>query len=255
MLYESWTVKDLKDNKAPYQGDIYSGAGDNWVVYVDAADADNPTIYGYRNGSVWYDANGVELNSPNDIVGKSGKPTPYRTPNGQKALTNNTVGVEAFEDYKPQVVVQPRIAFSFPVGENSQFKASYDIIARRPSGNWRAEYLKYLYMSQITAISNPNLKPERITNYELGFQQALNKTNAISISAFYKETRDLIQIVQYAGADPNNNYYSYDNIDFKTTKGLTVSYDLRQSKNIRVNANYTLQYAEGTGPTHVKTLL
>ena len=247
LLYESWTVKDLKDNKAPYQGDIYSGAGDNWVVYVDAADADNPTIYGYRNGSVWYDANGVELNSPNDIVGKSGKPTPYRTPNGQKALTNNTVGVEAFEDYKPQVVVQPRIAFSFPVGENSQFKASYDIIARRPSGNWRAEYLKYLYMSQITAISNPNLKPERITNYELGFQQALNKTNAISISAFYKETRDLIQIVQYAGADPNNNYYSYDNIDFKTTKGLTVSYDLRQSKNIRVNANYTLQYAEGTG--------
>ena len=49
------------------------------------------------------------------------------------------------------------------------------------------------------------------------------------------------------GADPNPNYYSYDNLDFKTTKGLTVSYDLRQSKNIRVNANYTLQYAEGTG--------
>jgi len=183
------------------------------------------------------------------IAGKSGKPTPYRTPNGQKALTNNTVGVEAFEDYKPQVVVQPRIAFSFPVGENAQFKASYDIIARRPSGNWRAEYLNYLYMSQITSINNPNLKPEKITNYELGFQQALNKSNAISISAFYKETRDLIQIVQYSGADPNNNYYSYDNIDFKTTKGLTLSYDLRQSKNIRVNANYTLQYAEGTGLT------
>ena len=249
LLYDSWTVKDLKDNKAPYQGEIYSGAGDNWIVYVDAADADNPTIYGYRNGSTWYDANGVELNSPNSIAGKSGKPTPYRTPDGQKALTNNTVSSTAFEDYKPQVVVQPRIAFSFPVGENSQFKASYDIIARRPSGNWRAEYLKYLYMSQITAINNPNLKPERITNYELGFQQALNKNNAVSISAFYKETRDLIQVVQYAGADPNNNYYSYDNIDFKTTKGITISYDLRQSKNIRVNANYTLQYAEGTGLT------
>jgi hypothetical protein len=249
LLYESWTVKDLKDGKAPYQGDLYSGAGDDWTVYVDAADADNPTIYGYRNGSIWYDANGVELSSPMSIAGKSGKPTPYRTPNGQKALTNNTVGVEAFEDYKPQVVVQPRIAFSFPVGENAQFKASYDIIARRPSGNWRAEYLNYLYMSQITSINNPNLKPEKITNYELGFQQALNKSNAISISAFYKETRDLIQIVQYSGADPNNNYYSYDNIDFKTTKGLTLSYDLRQSKNIRVNANYTLQYAEGTGLT------
>jgi outer membrane receptor protein involved in Fe transport len=102
-------------------------------------------------------------------------------------------------------------------------------------------------MTQISAINNPNLQPEKITNYELGFQQALNKDNAISISAYYKETRDLIQLVQYAGADPNTNYYSYDNIDFKTIKGLTVNYDMRQSKNIRINANYTLQYAEGTG--------
>ena len=249
LLYESYNVGDLRNGRAVYQGNIYSGAGDDWTVYVDAADAENPTIYGYRKGSVWYDANGVELASPSSIAGISGKPTPYRTPNGQQAARNNTVGVEAFEDYTPQVVVQPRIAFSFPVGENSQFKASYDIIARRPSSSWQANYLSYLYMSQITSISNPNLKPERITNYELGFQQALNKNMAIGISAYYKETRDLIQLVQYAGADPNQNYYSYDNIDFKTIKGLTVSYDLRQSKNIRINANYTLQYAEGTGLT------
>jgi outer membrane receptor protein involved in Fe transport len=102
-------------------------------------------------------------------------------------------------------------------------------------------------MSQISSINNPNLKPERITNYELGFQQALTETSAISASAYYKETRDLIQLVQYAGADPNPNYYSYDNKDFRTIKGVTLAYDLRSTKNIRVNANYTLQYAEGTG--------
>ena len=250
LLYESHTVKDLRDGSAPYQGNIYAGAGDDWVVYVDAADAEEPTIYGYRSGSTWYDVNGVELSSPSSLAGKSGKPTPYRTVKGQKALTDNTVGEEAFEDYKTQVVVQPRIAFSFPVGENSQFKASYDIISRRPSSNWRADYLSYLYMTQNNYLNNPNLKPERITNYELGFQQALNKNSAVSISAYYKETRDLIQLVQYAGADPNQNYYSYDNLDFKTIKGLTISYDLRPTKNnIRVNANYTLQYAEGTGLT------
>ena len=128
-------------------------------MYVAAADADEPTIYGYRNGSVWYDANGVELSSPSSLAGKSGKPTPYRTVKGQKALTDNAVGEEAFEDYKTQIVVMPRIAFSFPVGENSQFKASYDIIARRPSSNWRADYLSYLYMNQKTYSNNPNLKP------------------------------------------------------------------------------------------------
>ena len=54
-------------------------------------------------------------------------------------------------------------------------------------------------------------------------------------------------MVQYAGADPNQNYYSYDNLDFKTTKGFSLSFDMRQSNNVRINANYTLQYAEGTG--------
>ena len=259
LLYESYTVGELRDkiNAGSHmiENTIYSGAGDDWVPYVNVVtDAENgsnvtPTIVGYRdpNGK-WYDANGVEVSSPSAINGTSGKPTPYRTPNGQKAVSEGTVHVDGvFERYKPQIVAMPRIAFSFPIGDKSQFKASYDIIARRPSSNWSASYLSYLYMTQISSITNPNLKPERITNYELGFEQALNQTSAVSASAYYKETRDLIQLIQYNGADPNPNYYSYDNKDFKTIKGITLAYDLRQTKNIRINANYTLQYAEGTG--------
>lgn len=260
LLYDSYTVGDLENSSVSYNTTLGTDDNNNpifpnnaesdWVVYVQDASAGTPTIVGYRSGSTWYDVNGVELSSP--VSSAAGRPTPFRTTKGQTTATEgnasgNKVSSEAFEDYNPQVVVMPRLAFSFPVGEKSQFKASYDIIARRPSSGWQADYLSYLYMTQISTISNPNLKPERITNYELGFQQALNEKTAISISAYYKETRDLIQLVQYAGADPNPNYYSYDNIDFKTTKGFTIAYDLRQSQNIRINANYTLQYAEGTG--------
>ncbi len=255
LLYESYTVADLKANRNLVGGgDSYLDlAGDDWVPYVDKVpDDDNPdyrpVIKGYRDSQgKWYDATGTEVSSPSAVNGSTGKPTPYRTANGQKAVRNSTVSSEAFERYTPQIVAMPRIAFSFPIGEKSQFKASYDIIARRPSSGWEASYLSYLYMTQISSINNPNLKPERITNYELGFQQALNQSSAISASAYYKETRDLIQLVQYAGADPNPNYYSYDNKDFRTIKGVTLAYDLRQTKNIRINANYTLQYAEGTG--------
>lgn len=253
-LYESYTVADIRANRNLISGgDAYlDNAGDDWVPYVsyvpDESNTTMPVIVGYRDSEgKWYDATGAEVSSPNDVSGVSGKPTPYRTVEGQNALKNNTVYSSAFERYTPQIVAMPRIAFSFPIGEKSQFKASYDIIARRPSSGWEASYLSYLYMTQISSITNPNLKPERITNYELGFQQALNQSSAISASAYYKETRDLIQLVQYAGADPNPNYYSYDNKDFRTIKGVTLAYDLRQTKNIRVNANYTLQYAEGTG--------
>ena len=255
LLYSSYTVGDLRAGRATYgyNGEIYSGAGDDWIPYVNQVpDVDNqtaPNIVGYRDrNGVWYDASGVEVSSPSAVNGVSGKPTPYRNDNGQQAVNDGKVHVDGvFEPYKPQIVAMPRIAFSFPIGDKSQFKASYDIIARRPSSGWEASYLSYLYMSQISSITNPNLKPERITNYELGFQQALNQSSAISISAYYKETRDLIQLIQYNGADPNPNYYSYDNKDFRTIKGVTLAYDLRQTKNIRINANYTLQYAEGTG--------
>ena len=260
LLYESYTAADIKASRL--EDDTYSlvsggtayveNAGDDWVPYVNhVPDADHPSlpvIVGYRDkDGKWYNAEGVEVSSPDAVSGESGKPTPYRTENGQATMKNSTVSADAFEPYTPQIVAMPRIAFSFPIGEKSQFKASFDIIARRPSSGWSASYLSYLYMSQISSITNPNLKPERITNYELGFQQALNASSAISASAYYKETRDLIQLVQYAGADPNPNYYSYDNKDFRTIKGVTLAYDLRQTKNVRINANYTLQYAEGSG--------
>ena len=66
------------------------------------------------------------------------------------------------------------------------------------------------------------------------------------MSAYYKETRDLIALVQYVGADPTSLYYTFGNQDFRTTKGVTVTYEIKRSKNLRLNANYTLQYAEGT---------
>lgn len=256
LLYESYTVAQIRKNPSLIGGGaqyLYN-AGADWVPYINSISTEEgavntPTIVGYRSpDGKWYNADGEEVASPSAVNGTSGKPTPYYTERGIKAINNRTVGSEAFERYTPQIVAMPRIAFSFPIGEKSQFKASYDIIARRPTESlWAANYVSYLYMSQISSITNPNLKPESITNYELGFQQALNDNSAISASAYYKETRDLIQLVQYAGADPNPNYYSYDNKDFKTIKGVTLAYDLRQTKNIRVNANYTLQYAEGTG--------
>ncbi|MBQ0015749.1 MAG: carboxypeptidase-like regulatory domain-containing protein [Bacteroidales bacterium] len=82
LLYESYTVGDLNKGAAQYSGKIYNGAGDDWVVYVDDATAAKPNILGYRNGSVWYNANGVEVASPSNIAGKSGQPTPYRTAKG-----------------------------------------------------------------------------------------------------------------------------------------------------------------------------
>lgn len=259
LLYDSYTAGELNIADRP------SNIGDDYVVYVNNLNGQTQTsdvekagfIRGYRNGNNWYNSNGEVISNPNDIAGASGQPLPFR-----KGKLNETglplqISTDAFEDYKPQVVAMPRIAFSFPVSDKSVFKASYDMIARRPQGGWQANYVDYLFMERRSGsvLSNPNLKPERITNYELGFQQQVSRSSGIGISAYYKETRDLIALVQYVGADPTSLYYSYGNQDFRTTKGLTATYDLRRSKNVRINANYTLQYAEGTSGLPSSTIV
>jgi outer membrane receptor protein involved in Fe transport len=95
-------------------------------------------------------------------------------------------------------------------------------------------------------LNNPNLKPEKTVDYELGFAKTLSLKSALKISAFYKELRDMIQLTNTLAAYPAQ-YYTYGNIDFGTVKGMSVNYDLRRTNNIQLTANYTLQFADGTG--------
>ncbi len=77
----------------------------------------------------------------------------------------------------------------------------------------------------------------------------ISNTSSLKISAFYREMRDMIQYYRFNGAYTGiTPYYdSYINYDFSTVKGLTISYDLRRTGNVRARFDYTLQFAEGTG--------
>jgi outer membrane receptor protein involved in Fe transport len=144
----------------------------------------------------------------------------------------------------------PRIAFSFPISDEAQFFAHYDVVTQRPPQGNRIEPIDYLFMADRVGalINNPNLKSEKTVDYELGFAKTLSLKSALTISAFYKELRDMIQRTHAIAAYPAS-YYTYGNIDFGTIKGMSVSYDLRRTNNIQLTANYTLQFADGTGST------
>ena len=46
---------------------------------------------------------------------------------------------------------------------------------------------------------------------------------------------------------PVNTYDGFGNLDFGTVKGFSLQYDLRRTNNLELTANYTLQFADGTG--------
>lgn len=246
LFYEANTageVTTVGSNTVTHPTNIPSSA----VVYVD--DAKNPnSILGYRDETVWYNAQGVQIADPTIITPSTGVIQPYLKYPNEKFLGTSKVD-KVFDMYKAQNTFMPRVAFSFPISKEANFFAHYDVLTQRPPTALRFNPTSYLFIQTVGGVvNNPALKPERTTDYELGFSQVLNerKNAAITLSAFYREMRDMIQQTILFGAYPQN-YTTYANIDFGTVKGFTVAYDLRRTNNVQMTASYTLQFADGTG--------
>ena len=224
--------------------DVPSNIGDDFVVYVDGLENPN-TIVGYRDGDTWYNSVGAEITDPDILAVNEPYPAPWLVGQDPDAELNE----DAFVDYDPAVNIMPRISFSFNISDEAVFFAHYDVLTQRPTSSNRFSPIDYLFIeNRNDLISNPNLRPEKTIDYELGFQQVLTKTSSLKIAAYYKEMRDMIQVRNFTGAYPRP-YRAFGNLDFGTVKGFTVGYDLRRTGNVRLNANYTLQFADGTGST------
>ncbi|HCK22511.1 MAG TPA: hypothetical protein DHW15_10210 [Bacteroidetes bacterium] len=154
----------------------------------------------------------------------------------------------------------PRVAFSFPISKETNrealFFAHYDILTQRPPGGTSATpYDYYFFQENVNGVfDNPDLRPEKTIDYQIGFQQQLNEVSVLKISAFYRELRDMIQIISVPFAYPIQ-YTTYGNIDFGTVKGFTITYDLaKRTNNLKMSTSYTLQFADGTGSNSTSQL-
>lgn len=248
-IYGSTTVGELN------RSDIPANIKSDYVVYADNAEG---SIFGYRNGDRFFNSEGVEVANYNSL-GFGGTPL---APEGQ-VTDVQAEGFDtdlAFEKYKAQYVVMPRLQFSFNITDNALFFAHYDVLSQTPQSRISDGFainraigspLDYYFFDRIGGgpINNPNLRPEITIDFQLGFKQKVTNSSAITFSAYFKEFKDQIQVRRYDGVAGalGGVYYSYDNIDFGNTKGFEFGYDLRRTKNIRMTANYTLQFAEGTG--------
>jgi hypothetical protein len=217
------------------------------TVYVD--DINDPKkIVGYRDGDTWYNSAGSEIADPLVLAQatSNGQIAPYLA----NSSTSMAMEASAFKDYKPQINVMPRVAFSFPISDVANFFAHYDLLSQRPTYAQRLDLPSYEFIFNNTGspLSNPDLKSEKTTDYELGFTQILNekKNSALKITSFYREMRDMITIKRIAQAYPKS-YLVYTNLDFGTVKGFSFEYDLRRTGGIALTANYTLQFADGSG--------
>lgn len=236
-LVDIYRVDDILAGTGPaglaLPGGAPAGIDGNFAVYSRGT-----TITGFRDlEGRFFNASGEQLAGIGDLVGSQ----PTQIP-GPDRLTERS-----FRDYTPQVTLMPRIGVTFPVTDRALFFASYNVTSQRPSENAFASIQDFNHASQSSGtINNPGLKPEVTTQYELGFRQAVGERASVTLSGFYRTQRNKVALRNFNQAFPSG-YTTYTNLDFSTTKGVETGFELRRTRNLAVNANYTLQFAEGTG--------
>lgn len=147
--------------------------GDDYKVYVTGEKSTE--VKAYRNGDQWYNRAGTPVNSSDQLFTSNLVYPAYVQPvDSLRSIKGRYFKVEeSFDDYKSQINWMPRMAFSFPISDNSNFFAHYDILVQRPTSNANVTALEYYYFNDQgrTPANNANLKPSRTVDYEVGFQQ------------------------------------------------------------------------------------
>jgi hypothetical protein len=166
----------------------------------------------------------------------------------------NSFDKEDFLSKKAEFKISPRIGLGFPVTATTVFHAQYGKFIQQPN-------LNQLYFSKLDLIDlqrdasltflNGYVNSEETTQYEVGFRQVLGDIAALNITAFYKNTRGLInqQLIffQRIVGGETLEYYAPTNTDFGTIKGLAFTLDVARISYFSMNLNYTYSIAEGTG--------
>jgi outer membrane receptor protein involved in Fe transport len=146
-------------------------------------------------------------------------------------------------DYK----ISPRLGISFPVTENTLFHFNYGHFFQPPQ-------LQYLYEGVADAINyintgnaivgDPGLKAEKTIAYEAGITKQFSPTLRFDITAYSKNTTDLLDTRLVPGL---TRYVIYTNADYGRVRGLEFTLEKRRENFVAAKISYTLSEAKGLG--------
>jgi outer membrane receptor protein involved in Fe transport len=171
-----------------------------------------------------------------------------------KFTSDGLIKDDQFKKTETSNTISPRIGFSFALTDKTVFYAAWGRFVQQ--SKLRDIYLGRPYVSRVVtggnAYADPigfGIKPEKTTQYDVGFKQQIGDNLGVDISAYYKDIKDQVT----AGFQPSaptashQSYYMLENADFSTTKGIELKVNLRRTERIAAQLSYTYSDARGTG--------
>ncbi|HEX2868281.1 MAG TPA: TonB-dependent receptor [Ignavibacteriales bacterium] len=147
--------------------------------------------------------------------------------------------------------ISPRLGISYPISDRGAIHISYghffqippfDFLYRNP--NYRIPLVGDLPDFVGNVIGNPDLEPQRTTIYEIGLQQGLTDEISLTLTAYYKDIRNLLGTEIHI-KNEFKKFAKYINTDYGAVNGFIISFDKRFSQGFSATVDYTFQIAKG----------
>jgi len=122
----------------------------------------------------------------------------------------------------------PTIHFSKQINKNNQIISSYSKRINRPRGWSLDPFVSYIDENN-RRVGNPDLKPEYIDAFELGWQRII-KNGFISVEGYYRIKHDIINRVFEFNEDEGYMLHTYNNINNDYSLGAEVMFKFEPAK-------------------------
>jgi outer membrane receptor protein involved in Fe transport len=152
---------------------------------------------------------------------------------------------------KPKPRLSPRFSLSFPITAQGIIRFSYGHFYQNPtySSIYRNPRFEDLAFTAVPTFGNPNLKPERSIQYEMGLQQQPGENFKADLTVFYKDVTNLIQTRRVVAGEvaATKEFNVVTNISYANVKGFTLALLKRRAPGgvFSASLDYTFQVAEG----------
>jgi len=139
----------------------------------------------------------------------------------------------------------PTAHFSYELARGQQFMTSYTRRIERQRGFFLEPYETWIDAYNVRQ-GNPDIKPEYIDSYELGYQTAFGK-NLFSTEIYYRVTHNKIERVRSV-YDVNVTLHTVKNVgaDYALGCEMMLNIDLLKYWNVNLMGNYFNYRIEGT---------
>lgn len=146
--------------------------------------------------------------------------------------------------------ILPAVSLVYSMGKKKDFniRSNFSRTLARPSFKEKSGAQIYDAITQITFIGNLDLVQTYINNYDLRFEKYLERADIISVSGFYKDFTNPIEVVSFNATSADNiiprnvDKAKVYGLEFEVKKGL--EFISKKIKNISIGTNVTIAKSE-----------